>query len=115
MRRDTIATTVTRLGHNGYDEQRRVVAVSRVVVDAAASSALSYARQAHRRVLTPVAQLPNEGGPLGGALAHLFGDDDAFDGDLFNRRAGGRSVLAVHLLVVSLNLWLAVRAHMTAP
>ena len=26
MRRDTIATTVTRLGHNGYDEQRRVVA-----------------------------------------------------------------------------------------
>lgn len=109
MRRDTIATTVTRLGHNGYDEQRRVVAVSRVVVDAAASSALSYARQAHRRALTPVAQLPNEGGPLGGALAHLFGDDDAFDGDLFNRRAGGRSVLAVHLLVVSLNLWLAVR------
>ena len=109
MRRDTIATTVTRLGHNGYDEQRRVVAVSRVVVDAAASSALSYARQAHRRVLTPVAQLTNEGGPLGGALAHLFGDDDAFDGDLFNRRAGGRSVLAVHLVVVSLNLWLAVR------
>ena len=35
----------------------------------------------------------------------------AFDGDLFNRRAGGRSVLAVHLLVVSLNLWLAVRAR----
>lgn len=106
MRRDALATTVVKLreGSGAVEEERRVVLVERVVLDAVAASSLKSARLAHPGVINPVVQLLQEStapGRLEAPIAELLARHES------SQRLRRGSLLALNLAVVSLNLLVA--------
>lgn len=110
-RRDTLATTVSRLrnGSRLVEEERRVTVVERVIVDAAAEGELRRARRDHADSLNAVVvasnELPHDGNGLQTVSALL--------GAARSQRARaqrGAFVLGINALAIAVNAFVAVRA-----
>lgn len=107
LRRDTVATTITTRGRSGaIEHERRATVVERVVVDAAASGALSRARASCDGCVNPVVLLPSEAGGLSAAAMSGAGARRIERGSSAMLAANSALLLANALVIVyGVQLW----------
>ena len=107
LRRDTVATTITTRGRSGaIEHERRATVVERVVVDAAASGALSRARVSCDGCVNPVVLLPSEAGGLSAAAMSGAGARRIERGSSAMLAANSALLLANALVIVyGVQLW----------
>ena len=118
LRKDTLATTVTRLrsgrSKGGVEEVRRVAVVDRVSIDHsdATTSSFKRARERHFRALNPVVMLPEQSNwllPDSPMTALLRERSDLFERQRVRWRRGS-AMLLVNAVAIAINIVVAWRA-----